>query len=248
MKYWISLLWLFCGCLPADKIKSSHHYWPASHYACQCPAYQFSMNGQQQLPLDILNYNHLSLAAPDATVAIEKSRQWILEHGGSDFLSQITLESIAVTSTDSIEHFKNKRPFYNLEKCGNAKYFIQYVFEPASDVAFHFGVTMDHQYQVISPAGFPNQKSNPDFAKIVSPQKAFRVAWLTHPIKMRNIAEASLIFNPEDNRFLYEFSGKIRKNYQRYTTKCPFVLVDANTARVFRAGTLKGTMTITPNF
>ena len=249
IKYWrISLLLLFCHCLPADKIKSSHNYWPASQYAYKCPAYQFSINGRQQLPLDILNYNHLSLAAPDATVALEKSRQWILEHGGNDFLSKITLESISVTSIDSIHHFKNKRPLYSLEECGSAKYFIRYVFEPASDVEFHFGVTLDHQYQVISSAGFPNQKSNPDFAKIVSPKKAFRVAWLSHPFKLRNVAEASLIFNPGDNRFVWEFSGKIRKNYKHYTTKCPFVLIDANTARVIRAGTLKGRMTITPHF
>lgn len=222
--------------------------WTGYDYSYFCPHYSFGENGKVSDRIDILNTNHMSLAPTDYQKALNKAKDYINERGGTDFLNAITFNHIDITFKDSVENFKNKRPLYNLEKCGQTKYYIRFHYNPNKETEYRFGVALTNDLVIISKPQFPDIKTSPDFSRVISPRKALSIAKKKHKSLISPIKRIELTYDEQLNYFIWEIKseGKTKDNPNEY--EIGFVRINASNGKIIENGIKKGRILINPSF
>lgn len=222
--------------------------WTGYDYSYFCPAYSFSENGKFSGRLDILGTNHISLAPKDYQEALNKARAYINERGGSAFLNALLLNDMDITFKDSIENFKNKRPLYDLEKCGQTKYYIRFLYNPSKEIEYRFGIALTKDFKIISKPQFPDIKSSPDFSKTISPQTALQIAKNKHKSLIRPVKNIELTYDEQLNYFIWEIESERKTKDNPYEYETGFVKVNASSGQIIENGIRKGRIIINPSF
>jgi hypothetical protein len=121
------VLTLFTSCISTKSLKIGGD-WSGYEYSYFCPAFKFSETGKASQELDVLNANSIDVVREEVDKVQEVIKNYIIEQSGTNFYEKLIFDDIDITFLDSLECFKNKRPLYDLEKCGNTKYFVRYLF------------------------------------------------------------------------------------------------------------------------
>lgn len=222
--------------------------WIGYDYSYFWPCYSFGENGKISDRLDILNTNHISLAPKDYQEALNKANSYIIERGGTDFLSAVTFQYMDITFIDSSENFKSKRPLYDLEKCGQTKYYIRFLYSPNKETEYRFGIALTENFKIISKPQFPDIKTSPDFSRIISPKTALQRAKNKHKSIIIPIKNIELTYDEQLNYFIWEIKseGKTKDNPYEYETG--FVRINASSGNIIENGIRKGRILINPSF
>ncbi len=244
----IVILLIYFSCKPGHKVVSDND-WNGYHYSYFCPAYCFSETGKLGGHLDILNPNHISLVPENGKKAIEEAKQYLRTRGGVEFLNKASFYDIDITYLDSLNKFNNKSPLYNLEKCGETRYFVRFLFKPMGKTEYRFGVAMNDQFQVISKPVFPDHHKHPGFHNIISPDAAIGAAKKKHASWIEPIESIELIYAENLDCFVWEIISerKFKKGHP-YEFKQGYVDVNANTGKKIDTGSIKGNIIVNPHF
>jgi hypothetical protein len=221
--------------------------WIGYDYSYFCPAYSFSVNGTISEPLNISGTNHISLAPNDCQEALNKARAYINERGGMTFSTSVSFINMDITFKDSIENFKNSRPL-NLEKCGQTKYYIRFLYNPSKEIEYRFGIALTEDFEIISKPQFPDIKSCPDFSKTISPKTALQIAENKHKSLLNPVKSIALTYDEQFNYFIWVIRSEEKmKNYSNeYETG--FARVNASSGLIIENGITKGRFLISPSF
>ena len=246
-KLFVLTLLLLVSCRTTNKIVVGGD-WIGYDYSYFCPCYRFGENGEKAEQLNIFGTNHLTLANVEYKHALSEARKFIEERGGKTFLDAVLFIDIDITFKDSVENFKNKRPLYDLDKCGQTKYYLRFLFKPCKKVEYRFGIALTDDYKVISKLQFPIEKNSPEFSKIISPTNALHIANNTHKNILRPLESIELIYDEQLNYFIWEIEseGKINNNPTVYETG--FVEINATSGQITGSGIRKGRIIIQPSF
>ena len=237
------------SCNTTDKIVSGGD-WNGYDYSYFCPSYCFGEKGKTAGRLDVLNINHLSLASKDYLNAIEVSKKYICERGGTAFLNNVYFVDIDITYLDSLENFKNKRPLRNIEKCGQTMYFIRFLFKPERNTEYRFGIAMTEKFNIISTAQFPDSSTTPDFDRIVTPTDAFKTAKKEHHALVTPLKSIELTYDEKLDCFIWEIKseGTFNDKNKPHEYETGYVLVNASTGKIMENGIRTGRVIVDPAF
>jgi hypothetical protein len=249
---------LSSGAISAQEIRMDddglHH-----DYSYFCPAYIFSYEGKTNPKLDILEANNISLAGADCLIAIEKAKEYIVKNRGAEFLNHVDFERINITYLDSADAFTNldfylkKVPRYDLSKC-KAKYFVNFMFHSDKTEFYRFGVAMNEEFEILSPLLLPDNKTNPDFYKVIEPQEAYKIALKKHKKLIKNAKSIHFYYEEELNAFVWDITGQREeekpksKTQTRIDINYGFVRINAVTGEILYAARDKGYVMICPRY
>ena len=182
--------------------------------------------------------------------AYEAINNYLRQRGGPNFVSKLTLYDVDVTYLDSQRKFDNKRPLYNLEKCGDVKYYFRFLFRPDKLTEYRFGIALDSFNQIVSPASFPNYKANPHFDRLIPPIKAYKMIVKSHRHLVYPLKSIELEYNGIEGRFEWVIKQKKFENSNAlvYSYETARVKVDANTGLVVDTGHDLHTVISDPQF
>lgn len=243
----IFLILFLTGCYATKHIVTGGD-WTGYNYSYFCPSYRFSNTGTIQAKWDILNANNISLAEPNCNEAIKKTNEYIKAKGGMDFFNKLHLYDIDITYLDSASRFDNKRPLYNLDKCGDTKYYLRFLFSPDKNTNYRFGIALNNNYEVISKNVFPDYNTNPDFDKIIKPQEAYKIAFEKYKSLVNPLKSIELIYDERLNCFLWNIEREKEIKHNTYEYEIGFVKINADTKQIIDSGTYKGKMMIDHSF
>lgn len=222
--------------------------WIGYDYSYFCPCYSFSENGTAYERLNVLDVNHISLAPKDYQEALIKARAYINERGGASFLQSVSFNYMDITLKDSINNFKNKRPLYDLEKCGQTKYYIRFLFNPSKEIKYRFGIALTKNFEIISKPQFPDIKISTDFSKIISPRTALQKAKNKNKSLIKPVKSIELIYDEKLNYFIWEIRSKAKTEESPYEFEVGFVKINASSGQFIENGFRKGRILISPSF
>jgi hypothetical protein len=225
--------------------------WSGYNYSYFCPAYSFGPHGSRKVPLDILNANHISLCRDKG---YQKAREivdsYLRRRGGAGFNSKLTFYDVDITYLDSQRKFDDKRPLYDLEKCGAIRYYFRFLYKPDKITEYRFGIALDSFNQIISPASFPNYEAHPHFDKLIPAFKAYKAVVKTHREFVYPLESVELEYNGTANRFEWVIQQKKIPHPRAlsYSYKTGYVKVDANTGLTVDSGYSEHTVISEPVF
>lgn len=247
-KHWIYILLVFSlfACKTYKKIGTGGD-WTGYEYSYFCPAYSFSETGKMYHPLSILDANHISLAGTDCQVAIDTAKEHIGKRGGASFLGHSKFSSIDITYLDSSAKFLNKRPLFDLKKCGSTKYFIQFLYQPSKHIAYRFGIALNAQFEVISKPCFPDVSVTPNFDQLIGPLKAFRMAKKQNRELLLPLEKLELIYDSKLNCFVWEMQSGVRE-LEKPKYEYGILKMEAHTGKSLDKMNIIGRRQITPDF
>lgn len=228
--------------------------WSGHSYMHYCPEYSFSPVGKMYKPLNILDDNHISLAPPDAAMAVDKARDYIVDNAGKGFMMKTTFESIDINVKDSAAAFERKHPKYDLEKCANAKYYVRFLYSPAHETEYCFGIAMDVNYNVLSATDFPLVSRGLPPEKVIGPHEANRIAMKKHRNILTETDEARFAFNDSLNCFVWEIRGKekpvtpVNTKSTRRDYKFGYVCINAHTGEILYYALNEGFAMVNPRY
>jgi hypothetical protein len=234
----ITIILLLTSCSIKQKIEVGGD-WSGYDYSYFCPSYCFSENGGKSNNLNVLDANHISLAGIGCNIAIEKANEYIKQRGGQVFFNKLVFYDIDITYLDSVKRFDNKRPLYNLDKCGETKYYIRYVFLQERSELYRFGIALNEKLEVISKKSFPDINRNPEFYNVINPYKAYRIAIKKNKSIIKPIKSIELVYEENTDSFVWELI-KEEDNDNQNEYEIGMIKINATTGEILNTSNNKG--------
>jgi len=235
------LLWIpvLTACSPAHIRETWGGDW-VYEYTSDCPSYTYYRDGEITTSEFIPNKEPIAKQLPDVTPIIEKARDYIREQGGEEFLKMVEYKSVTITMKDSVESWSRKRStkHYSREGCGLTKYSVMFSYKPFPETKFDIAVPMDEGLDLLEELHFPAASTDPDFYKIIPPEKAYRIAARKHSRLLKKIEYTELEYSRELHRFIWVVYGEtdtrkfVHNDYPGYYDEYWVVRVDAITGHI----------------
>lgn len=217
--------------------------WVGYDYSYFCPAYKFSEGGQTSTPWSTLDANALSLVKAEHQKAFEAVEAYIRNRAG-DYFDQLVFDDVDITYSDSAALFVNKRPLYDMNKCGKTKYYFRYRFSPFSNVDYRIGIALDDKFSVISPYCFPASKRGTHFWEIITPDSAVRSALISFKNRIIPVGEVKLEYDQKLNCFSWRVEHDVPEGLNEGRHSFDFVNVNANTGKIAGHGSFRVSVVI----
>jgi len=241
------ILLTLTGCSTLGKIETGGE-WIGYNYSYFCPAYSFSAKGQKSKKWDIVYTNHISMAGQDYLDALKIAEDYIKNRGGKNYYDNVKFVYVDITYLDSADNFKNKGPLYDLDKCGDTKYYFSFLFSGGQNIKYRFGIALNDKNEIISEHIFPNQLTNPDFDKIISPSKAIRLAKNHNGTLVTPLETIELVYNKDNNCFVWDLEQEMKLPKSSRKVDYGFMTLNAKTGQIIDSGKRTGQVHIHPSF
>jgi hypothetical protein len=214
--------------------------WSGYDYSYFCPAYTFSEKGQTSEKWDILNANHISMASKDYKTALDTIENYLKGRGGLDFFNKVKLYDVDITYFEHANDFKNKSPLYDLEKCGETKYYFRFLFRGGKDIDYRFGIALNDKNEIISEHSIPNHNNNPHFSNIITPRKALKLAKQYNDSLVIPLESIELIYDKKSNCFAWDIDQEMKSPKTSGKVDYGFVKLNGETGEIIDSGKRTG--------
>lgn len=207
-------------------------------YTSDCPSYTYYSDGTITTSEFVLNKEPIAKQLPDIMPIVEKAREYIKEQGGEEFLKRVEYKSVTFTLKDSVAAWNNRSTkYYTGVNCDVTRYSVMFTFRPFPATEFDIAVPLDGALNLVEEPHFP-EAGNPDFHKIIPPQKAFRIAKRKYSRLLKKAESIALEYSGELHRFIWVVYGEAESRkfildiYEGYYDEYWAVKIDAVTGSI----------------
>lgn len=210
LQFTILLFPLLVACSVNRKIDKSPKERLGYNDSSHCPAYSFSQNGSKLAKWYKHRDNHISMADKGYLASLRKARDYIKNRAGQKFSDQTKLYNFYIAYPDSIDKF-NRNSWYNydLEKCGDVKYWFRFIYTDQRNIYYMFRIAMNDKNEIVSSHRIPDVNKSPDFSNIITPNEAYKLAKKYCDSLVRPLNLIRLAYNNDINCFVWSLERKV---------------------------------------